>query len=131
MVWGLKSVVPEENKNFTRRFDCDDVGKVKEYVGCKIEMDVNSRSMKLVQPVMLQRFSDEFETSINCNPRTPAEAGTVFLPGDNKSKVEQAMHTYFRKGLGKLLHMTRWSRPGVQNSVQELSRKGCAPTERI
>ena len=114
---GPESVVPEGNKKFTSRFDCHDVGEVKEYVGCKIEMDVKNRSMKFVQPVMLQSFADEFVTSISRNPRTPAEAGTVLMPGNDGSKVDKTRHTYFRKGLGKLLHITRWSRPEVHNSV--------------
>ena len=65
MCWGPKSVVPGENKKFTSRFDCDDVGEVKEYVGCKIVMNKEEGTMKLVQPVMLQSFTDEFDVSIN------------------------------------------------------------------
>ena len=36
MCWGLKEMVPKENKKFQKRFDCDNVGKVKEYIGCKL-----------------------------------------------------------------------------------------------
>ena len=39
-------MVPTENKEFMERFDCDDVGEVKEYVGCKIDKDESERSMK-------------------------------------------------------------------------------------
>ena len=42
-------------------FDCDDVGEMKEYVGCKIERDVKGGSLKLTQPVLIQSFEDEFD----------------------------------------------------------------------
>ena len=128
MCWGAKSVVMKENEEFMRRFNCDDVGEVREYVGCKIDRDWKNGSMKFTQPVMLQSFKDEFETS-DRKPNTPAEAGTVLAKSSESAKVGSKRHTYFRKGVGKLLHMTRWSRPEVQNSVRELARQGSAPCE--
>lgn len=76
MCWGLKSEVPRKNEEFMQRFGCDDVGDVKEYVGCKIDRDEKYNSIKFTQPVTLQSFDDEFETSEK-KPNTPAEAGTV------------------------------------------------------
>ena len=64
MCWGSKNVVPVENMKFTSRFDCDDVGKVEEYVSCKIEKNNKEGSINFVQLVMLQSFFDEFDTSI-------------------------------------------------------------------
>ena len=56
MVWGPKEIVSKENEEFLKRFDCDDVGDVKEYVGCKLERDDKERSFKFTQPVLLQSF---------------------------------------------------------------------------
>ena len=39
MVWGPKQIVAQENAEFQRRFECDDVCEVKEYVGCKHDWD--------------------------------------------------------------------------------------------
>ena len=128
MVWGPKEIVSKENEEFLKRFDCDDVGDVKEYVGCKLERDDEERSFKFTQPVLLQSFEDEFDTTEK-KPKTPAEAGTVLHSGSDTNKVGSKRHTYFRKGVGKLLHLTRWSRPEIQNAVRELSRQGSAPTE--
>ena len=127
MLWGPREVVPKENEEFMSRFDCDDVGEVREYVGCKIDHDDSDRSMKFTQPVMIQSFRDEFKT-LDRKATTPAEVGSILAKGTESTKVDGNEHTYFRKGLGKLLHMTRWSRPEVQNSVQELSCQGGAPT---
>eukprot|EP00957_Ditylum_brightwellii_P169271 12883421-Ditylum_brightwellii.AAC.1 len=68
MVWGPKSVVPAESKAFTNRFECDDVGEVNEYVGCKIERDKKEKSFTFAQPVLIQSFNDEFELS-NKHPK--------------------------------------------------------------
>ena len=127
MIWGHKDIVPKENEEFMSRFDCDDVGEVKEYVGCKIDRNEKERSIKFTQPVMIQSFKDEFKTG-DRKPTTPAEGGSVLMKGDENTVVGSSDHTYFRSGLGKLLHMTRWSRPEVQNSVRELARQGSAPT---
>ena len=119
-------MVLKDNQEFMERFDCDDVGEVNEYVGCKIEQ--GNGYFKFTQPVMLQSFDDEFETT-DKKPNTPAEAGTVLVKCNDGATVGKQRHTYFQKGVGKLLHMTRWSRPEVQNAVRELSRFGSAPSE--
>ena len=76
----------------------------------------------------MQSFKDEFRTG-NRQPTTPAEAGSVTVHGDEETKVVGKEHAYYRKGVGKLLHMTCWSRPEIQNAVRDLSRHGSAPTQ--
>ena len=76
MCWGPKILVPTKNEDFMARFDCDDVGDVKEYVGYKIDRDEENGSMKSTQLVMIQSFGNEFEI-LEKKPSTPAEAGTV------------------------------------------------------
>ena len=111
-----------------KRFKCDDVGEVKEYIGCKLEKNEEERSFKFIQLVLLQSLSNEFDTSEKKH-RTPAEAGTVLIQGSEGAKVGSKKHMYYRKGVGKLLHATRWSRPEIQNSVRELARQGSTPSE--
>ena len=103
-------------------FDCDDVGEMKEYVGCKIERDVEGRSLKLTQPVLIQSFEDKFDLP-NKTYEMPAEAKKQLMKtieGQELPKVEQ---TKYRSGVGKMLHLMRWSRPEIWNSVRELSRR--------
>ena len=54
---GPKGIVLEEKDEMKARFDCDDVGKTQEYVGCKIERD--KFQIRLTQPVLMQSFEDE------------------------------------------------------------------------
>jgi hypothetical protein len=56
-------------------FDCDEIGNMDEYVGCKVERDYKERSMKMTQPVMLQSFANKFELPDGPTPNTPATLG--------------------------------------------------------
>ena len=57
-------------------FEAKDVGIMDEYVGCKIEWDEVNCTMRLTQPVMIQRFIDEYDKgSTKGSPKTLLEAG--------------------------------------------------------
>ena len=123
-VCGHKSVVMTEKHELMKRFDCDDTGEAKEYVGCKINRDWKNRSVKFTQPILLQSYKDEFDLPKSKQaPRVPAEPNDVLLPpvGDEVTLELSEQKTY-RKGIGKLLHMMRWSRPEMMNRVREMSR---------
>jgi hypothetical protein len=103
--------------------DCDDIGEMKECVGCKVERNWQERWIRLTQPVMLQSFKDEFNLDEHGkDPRTKAEPGKVLEPPKEKTTLDKNNQKVFRSGTGKLLHMMRWTRPEILNSVRELSR---------
>ena len=91
-----------------------------EYIGCKI--DRNKNWMKLTQPVLVQSFEDKFDLSTAKSYITPGEPGKTLYSGKHEELVDATMQTKFRSGVGKLLHLMKWSRPEVMNSVRELSR---------
>ena len=68
------------------KFDCDDQGPMKEYVGCKVERDEHEGWIKLTQPVILQSFNDEFDLPGHINPMYPAPGGDHL----NKGTPEEA-----------------------------------------
>jgi hypothetical protein len=39
-----------------KEFECNDLGELKEYVGCKIDCDYETRSIKITQLVLIQSF---------------------------------------------------------------------------
>jgi hypothetical protein len=102
------------------RFDCDEIGELTEYIGCKIER--GEGWMKLTQPVLLQSFEDEFNLPDTKTPNTPAAPGEVLRSGTATSLMNKEMQMKYRSGTGKLLHLMKWSRPDILNSVRELSR---------
>jgi hypothetical protein len=56
-------------------------------------------------------------------PSLPAPAGSMLSKGNKiESKAVPLAQQAYRKGVGKLLHVTRWTRPDNMNSVRELSR---------
>ena len=116
-----KEQVSQAKYELKRRFDCDETGNMDEYVGCKIERNWNERYLRFTQPVMIQSFSDEFNIEKN-KAKTPAEPGQVLLKCDEKNKMSDKDQTTYRSGVGKLLHMMRWSRPEILNAVRELSK---------
>lgn len=104
------------------RFDCDGVGPLREYAGCKVNYGVNQPSLTLPQPVLLQSFADEFPLPGGPNPTTPAAPDTTLEPAKPEHLLPSSQQTKFRSGVGKLLHMMRWSRPDILKAVRELSR---------
>ena len=120
LVCGKKEGVLAAKKQLMERFDCDEVGELKEYIGCKV--DRGDGVMKLTQPVLLQSFEDEFDLPDAKPPNTPAVPGQVLRSGTETSMLNDEMQSKYRSGTGKLLHMMKWSRPDVRNSVRELSR---------
>ena len=122
LVTGPENVVKREKEKMKQLFDCDDIGELKEYVGCKIVHNRIDRSVKFTQPVLLQSFTDEFEITKNAKHETPAPAGEVLRKGEEKDFVSNENMSKYRSGTGKLLHLTKWSRPDMQNAVRELTR---------
>jgi Reverse transcriptase (RNA-dependent DNA polymerase) len=103
---------------FQMVFNCDDQGEMKEYISCKVEC--SDGSIKILQPVLLQSLKDEFEVEASSKIGTPAAPGTVLRLGAQDLTPYQQF-TY-RSGVGKLIHLTKWSRPDILNAVRELAR---------
>ncbi len=78
---GKDEAVIDAKSSMMKLFDCDDVGELKEYVGCKVDYDRANGTMKLTQPVMIQSFVDEFNLPSGATPNTPAIPGIVLTAG--------------------------------------------------
>ena len=121
--FGQPDDVKESMNELNELFECDDVAEFEEYVGCKIER--SNESLKMTQPVLIQSFRDEFEIENLDTYETPGAPGKVLTPVENDGEaVDANTQTKYRSGVGKLLHLMRWSRPEVYNSVRDLSRHG-------
>lgn len=78
-------------KQLMERFDCDEIGKLTEYIGCKI--DRGDGYMKLTQPVLLQSFQDEFDIPEGKTPSTLAIPGEVLRSGMEGGMLSEAMQS--------------------------------------
>ena len=75
---GPRKMVMKAKEELKGLFEMKDIGKMTEYVGCKISWNWFGRSMTMTQPVKIQRFEDEYDQGItNCTPVTPLVTGTV------------------------------------------------------
>ena len=120
---GKKEEVLDTKKRMMTHFDVDQVGELKEYIGCKIDHDREARTILITQPVLLQSYTDEFELPGGETPKTPAIPGQVLRKGENpEDNVSEAKQSIYRSGVGKLLHMMKRSRPEILNAVRELSK---------
>jgi hypothetical protein len=102
-----------------KEFDYDDQGELKEYIGCKVDCNMENGSIKLMQPVLMQSYEDEFDLPKDEQiPRTPAVPGQVLKSGKLMKLQEQSK---YQSEVGKLMHMVNRSQPEMLNSVRELS----------
>jgi hypothetical protein len=101
----------------TDQFHCDVTGNMDGYVGCKLDRNEEG-SVRFTQPVQLQSFVDEYELPDEKDkPTIPAEAGQVFSKPAEDEELPQGEQKVYRSGVGKLLHVMRWSRPDILNAV--------------
>ena len=123
---GRDEDVQQAKQAFKQYFDIDEIGDMNEYVGCKIEHNKEQRYIKITQPVLVQSLRDEFELPGGATPTTPAAPGTILTEGE--TKLGSAKHSKYRSGVGKLIHLSKFSRPDVLNAVREVSRYSHGPT---
>jgi hypothetical protein len=117
---GPKNQVMKTREGILEQFECDDVGELKEYVACKIER--GDGYLKVTQPVLMRSLQDEFELPEGNPPLTPAPANTDLPYCKPEDKLPDKLMTYYRSGVGKLIHLVRRTRPECWNPVRDLTR---------
>jgi hypothetical protein len=122
LVCGKREAVEIAKTEIKEYFECDEVGELLEYVGCKVEHNRDEHWIKLTQPVLMQSYIDEFDIPDGNVPKTPATPGSVLQKGEPQDCLNPEEQSTYRSGVGKLLHMMKWTRPDTLNAVRELSR---------
>ena len=116
---GKRELVLDAKKGMTDWFDCDEAGELTDIVGCKLER--STRQLRIMQPVLMQSFADEFNLPEGSAPMTPAEPGLVLMKARDAEMVDGTEQSMYWSGVGKLIHMMKWSRPDVLNAVRDLT----------
>jgi hypothetical protein len=70
MILGPEGLVMQVKADLMKQFECDDCGRLEEYIGNKIN-HVQSDAIRFDQTVLLQSYSDKFNLKGNCH-NTPA-----------------------------------------------------------
>jgi len=120
IVTGEEDIVSHQKSKLKEMVSIDDCGNIDEYIGCKVDINRDERELKFTQPVMIQSFQDEF----NLPNKTPVTPAVPHLSFSQVGKViSNSMMSYYRKDVGKLLHMRRFTKPSIQKAVRDLSRR--------
>jgi hypothetical protein len=117
-----EAVMQAKGSSMMELFDCDNVGELKEYGGCKVDYNQKAGTMKQTPPVVIQTFQDKFKLPEGKSLNTPVIPGNVMSKGELKNQVGN-LSTIYQSEVRKLLYMMRWTRPEmIMNPVRELSR---------
>ena len=54
LVTGPNGLVVMSKEAMLELFDCDDVGEMKEHVGCKVDWDKDDDSIQITQPALMK-----------------------------------------------------------------------------
>ena len=118
---GSKANIKLYKEMINNRMECEDAGALNEHIGCKIDQDVEGRSVKLTQPVLIQSFQEKLELP-GWDFIIPAPAGEELAGDDDSDPLPPVGQTKYRSGVGKLLHLSKWSRVGILIWTRELAK---------
>ncbi len=85
MILGPEDLVMQVKADLMKQFECDDCGRLEEYVGNKINY-VGDDAIQFVQTVLLQSYMDKYNLEKKCH-NTPAVPGTVLKKPVEDGKV--------------------------------------------
>jgi hypothetical protein len=126
---GYKKDFLNVKQDLMNHFDCEDCGRMGKYVGCTIQK-LETGGIKFLQKVLVQSFSDEFDTGNIRKFNTPVIPGTVFKkPIKGDGLLLQENQTLCRSGVGKVMHMMQYSRLDICQTVHDLARHMGAATK--
>ena len=121
---GPKEIADENVTEFMSLFTCKDLGELKEHAGCRVER--LKHACRFTQPVKLRRCTDEFGCEVGGGrkpPKTPAKPGSVLsVEAKEDEAPDKEQQSLFMSIVGMFLHVVRFSRPEVINSIRECSQ---------
>jgi hypothetical protein len=84
--------------------------------------DQSKSTMKLLQPILLQSFVDEFELPASATGGTPALPGVSLRAYEHEEQLSVTQKSEFRKVIGKLWYLARMSRHDILHAVRDMLR---------
>jgi hypothetical protein len=117
---GKKPSVLEIKEGITRLWDCDEVGETKEYMGLNVDYRPADGFMKLTRPMLIQSLADEFPVPEDEAIAMPGVPGDVLE--QEESDLTREEQRVYRSGVGKLMHLARWTRVESANAIRELTK---------
>jgi hypothetical protein len=121
MIPGPSNLVMQFKNDLMKQFECNDCGRLKEYVGNKIDF-IGKDAIQFTQNVLMQSYSDEFKLPKR-SYNTPVQLGTVLMkPVKNGEVLSGEAQLILRSGIGKLMYHIQYLQPDIAQAVRDLAR---------
>ena len=120
---GDEEAMDEAIQEIKAAYSVKEMGKVEEYVGCKIE--IKNKNVLISQPDLIKKLEKNFGEFVHglAKYNTPGPPGEgIVRPGDTDPLITDEEQKIFRSGVGSLLYLMKHSRPDISNAVRELSK---------
>ena len=115
-----KQLLLQLKQQFMKKWECRDLGPVKEYLGMKIVQDRKKKLIILDQidyaKKIVKRFGQEEAKPV----RTPLPAG--YTPAANNSTATSQERSYYQSIIGSLLYLTLGTRYDITQAVIMMSQ---------
>ncbi len=103
MILGPSNLVMQIKNDLMKQFDCNDCGRLEEYVGNKFD-SMGKDAIQFTQNVLMQSYFNKFELPKR-SYNTPAQPGTVLMkPVKNGEVLSGEAQLILRFGIGKLMY---------------------------
>ncbi len=121
MILGPSNLVMQIKNDLMKQFECNDCGRLEEYVGNKIDY-IGKDAIQFTQNMLMQSYSNKFELPKR-SYNTPAQPGTVLMkPGKNGEVLSGEAQSILRSVIGKLMYHMQYSQPDIAQAVRDLAR---------
>nr|CCA21192.1 putative polyprotein [Albugo laibachii Nc14] len=122
MLIGAKTLeeIKAISDKLSRKFQLEDLGKVKFMLGIQVDYDREQRSMKIWQTSSINKMVEKFNqvnTKLVWNPNVQGQLLSTIEKENERMKFRR-----FRSLVGSLLYISNGTRPDIAFSVGQLSR---------
>ena len=127
-------LLTEVSTNLSKEIKIKDLGNPVEFLGIKIERDLQNKCIKLSQTKFIDKMLFRFAFD-RCRPvNTPMKQSDVI--NDSRKEREEDEYTsksipnrLYREAVGSLLYLANATRPDISYAVNVLSRHQVNPTD--
>ena len=109
-----------------RKYSCTRLGQVTEYLGLQIHRDDKQRTMTICQRKMVQKIVQSHSNLIKPE-KMPAPGGQVLEREEDGKLCDEKR---YRSLVGKLLYLSKMTRPDITTAVRELSQYLSKPEDK-
>ena len=123
LIIGKEEAMDAAIKVLQGHFQVKDPTSLEHYLGVQIVQSDDDKKACLGQPTIIKSLEKQSGERVAKKKMTiaPGTPGSIGGKVDDISKVDEKTQSMYRSGVGKLLYLTKHSRPDMTNPMRELS----------